>query len=77
MSPAWLEVESTFAGICGLEASFGGLREGCQLPIALTQIPQERSLAHAARISDDWQQSVTQDRCGARVEKEATAWQVV
>jgi hypothetical protein len=45
----------------------------CLIPPA--QNPHERSLAHAALISDDWRRSVARDRDGARVEKEATAWQ--
>ena len=45
----------------------------CLIPPA--QNPHERSLAHAALISDDWRRSVARDKDGARVEKEATAWQ--
>ena len=45
----------------------------CLIPPA--QIPHERSLAHAALISDDRRRSVARDKDAARVEKEATAWQ--
>jgi len=69
---------SALAGYLQLiTASDGSLGRGrdtsCLIPPA--QNPHERSLAHAALISDDWRRSVARDKGGARVEKEATAWQ--
>src|SRR5664279_920709 len=60
-------------GSCLDRSASRGRDTSCLVPPA--QNPHERSLAHAALISDDWRRSVAQDKDGARVEKEATAWQ--
>jgi hypothetical protein len=58
-----------------LKTFYSGRGRDISCLIRPAQNPHERSLAHAALISDDWRRSVARDKGGARVEKEATAWQ--
>ena len=67
--------QGSFYGTATTRVPVGRGRDiSCLIPPA--QNPHERSLAHAALISDDWRRSVARDKGGARVEKEATAWQL-